>query len=395
MERLTGIVRPYDWGDLHAIADLLGHPPSGRPEAEYWLGAHPSGPAVLETSRRPLDAAIAEDPTALLGPAVAERFGRLPFLVKILAARQALSIQAHPSLVQAEAGFAREEAAGLDRDAPERTYRDPNHKPELICALTPFEARCGFRDPAATLQVIEAFGPAMAIVRDRVLASSPAETALWLLALPADEAAPLARAVVGAAIEGVDRCQTETSRLEMASTIEIGRAFPDDVGVVVALLLNHVLLRPGQALFLGAGNVHAYLSGVGVEVMASSDNVIRGGLTAKHIDLDELAEVVDRRSGPIAVQSAVGGVHTFDVPVPDFAVTRIDTTAGPVGPIAVDPVGPEIVLVTAGSVTAEAGSASLELGPGQAAYLAPTSTPARLLADRDRRTVAWRVTLGH
>ena len=123
------------------------HAPSGRPEAEYWLGAHPSAPATLESSGRPLDRAIAADPARLLGHEVTDRFGQLPFLLKILAARRALSIQAHPSAVQAAAGFARQEQAGLDRDAPDRTYRDANHKPELICALTPFEARCGFRDP--------------------------------------------------------------------------------------------------------------------------------------------------------------------------------------------------------------------------------------------------------
>ncbi len=394
MDRLTGVVRAYDWGDLHALADLLGHPPSGRPEAEHWLGAHPSAPAIVASSEQPLDRLIAADPTGLLGPDVADRFGQLPFLVKILAARQALSIQAHPSAEQAAAGFDRDEAAGLDRDAPDRTYRDANHKPELICALTTFEARCGFRDRAETRAILTAFGSTLQPVIERLEDDGPAETALWLLALAPDRAEPLARAAVEAATARLEAGAVGPERAELASTVEVGAAFPGDVGVVVALLLNHVVLQPGQALFLGAGNVHAYLKGVGVEVMANSDNVIRGGLTGKHIDVAELADVVDRRSGPVPIQVPSGPIHTFDVPVPDFVLTRIDTSLGPVEPIEIEPAGPEIVLVTSGSVVIDGCGSSLQLRMGQAAFLAPGRGRHVLHPDRDAVTLAWRVTVG-
>ena len=334
MDRLNGIVREYDWGDLDALAGILRRRPSGRPEAEYWLGAHPSGTAVLASTGQPLDRAIASDPDAMLGSDLASGGGQLPFLLKILAARRALSIQAHPSAAQAAAGFAKEDAAGVARDARQRTYRDPNHKPELICALTPFEARCGFRDQAATLELLDRFGQRLAPVGRSITEVGPADTALWLLGLPPEQAEPLALAAVEIAGERLTAASpagraTDGALAEFASAVEVGAAFPGDVGVVVALLLNHVVLEPGQALFLGAGNVHAYLKGVGVEVMASSDNVIRGGLTAKHIDVAELAAVVDRRPGPVPIQTPAGPIHTFETPVPDFSLTRIDTSERP------------------------------------------------------------------
>lgn len=394
MERLTGIVRAYDWGDVHALAGLLGHEAPGHPEAEYWLGAHPSGPSRLETTGRSLDAAIAEDPVGLLGAEVAERFGQLPFLVKILAARQALSIQAHPSAAQAAAGFAREEAAGIDRGDPTRTYRDANHKPELICALTPFEARCGFRSVESGLVTLESLGERLRPVRDRLAAVGPADTALWLLALSPEEAEPLARSAVDAAAAALEAGVTEAVRAELASTVEIGATFPGDVGVVVALLLNHVVLEPGQALFLGAGNVHAYLAGVGVEVMANSDNVIRGGLTAKHIDVVDLDAIVDRSNGPVSIQRPDGAVHRFDVPIPDFGLTRIDTSAGPVDTIEVVPSGPEIVLVTSGSLRLTGVAGDLDLGPGQAAFVTPEDGSVGLAPAHEPPTLAWRVTAG-
>ncbi|MEL6982573.1 MAG: mannose-6-phosphate isomerase, class I [Actinomycetota bacterium] len=394
MDRLTGIVRAYDWGDLHALAGLLGHDAPGHPEAEYWLGAHPTGPSTLDSTGRTLDKVIAADPIGLLGPEVADRFGQLPFLVKLLAAGQALSIQAHPSAAQAAAGFAREEAAGVARTDPARTYRDANHKPELICALTPFEARCGFRDADGGLAVLAHLGPSLQPVRERLATLGPADTALWLLGLPPSEAEPLARQAVDAAAAGLDADLDGPVRAELASTVEVGAAFPGDVGVVVALLLNHVVLEPGEALFLGAGNVHAYLRGVGVEVMANSDNVIRGGLTAKHIDVPELAAVVDRRSGPVPVQRPDGPVHHFEVPVPDFGLTRIDTSAGPVDPIEATPVGPEILLVTGGSLRVDGDAGAVDLGPGQAAFVGPTDGPLELIPGDGVDTLAWRVTAG-
>ena len=395
MDRLAGVVKPYDWGQLDALADMLGHSAPGHPEAEYWLGAHPGGPAVLESSGTTLDLAIARSPIELLGPQVAERFGGLPFLVKLLAARQALSIQTHPSAAQAAAGYAREEAAGLARDAPDRNYRDANHKPELICALTPFEARCGFRAAEQTDMVLERFGPALDPVRSQLRSVGPARTATWLLGSAGPEAAGLARATVAAAADllasGTD---VSGPRAEAASTMAIGKAFPDDVGVVVALLLNHVVLAPGQALFLEAGTLHAYLDGFGVEVMANSDNVIRGGLTSKHVDVDELVAIVDDRTGPAPVQTPGGATHTYVSPVPEFEVTRFDGTAGTIGTVEVTPSGPEIVLVTDGAVEVVSASNRLTLARGQAGFVAPSDGPYRLIDRAPGRSMVWRVTVG-
>ncbi len=406
MERLAGVIRDYDWGDLDALATILGHEPPGHPEAEYWLGAHPGAPSRLGSGGT-LDAAIAAAPAELLGAPVVERFGQLPYLVKILAAGKALSIQTHPSLDQAKVGWAREEAAGLPVSAPDRNYRDDNHKPELICALTRFEARCGFRDPARTDEVLARLGPELDDVRRELSATGPAATTAWLLRLPADRGRALAAAAAagaGAASAAAAESGHDESALvdELASVVEVERAFPGDVGVVVALLLNFVVLDPGQALFLEAGTLHAYLAGVGVEVMANSDNVIRGGLTPKHIDVEELLAIVDDRVGPAPVQVPGGPVHTYDSPIPEFAVTRIDATdleAGSAGS-AVEPIdlasgGPEVVLVTAGSVvlTSAAGH-RLELIRGDAGFVAPGDGPVTLTVEATGPTQAWRVTVG-
>jgi mannose-6-phosphate isomerase len=403
MERLDGIIRDYDWGHPRALAELLGHDPPGHAEAEYWLGAHPSAPATLGTDRRPLDRELDRRPGPLLGAAVADRFGGLPFLLKILAAERPLSIQAHPSSAQAEAGFEREDAAGVPRDARHRNYRDPNHKPELICALTPFEAKCGFRELEATRRLLELFGPELAEVAGWLEGPGPdadrlRDVVARLLHLPAAEAAELAGSTVVRAVAlatGPDRPgERQPFAAEIEWTARIGRAFPGDVGVVVALLLNHLVLEPGEALFLPAGNLHAYLRGVGVELMANSDNVLRGGLTAKHVDVDELLTVVDWVPRPVPVQSPDSSVHRFDVPVPEFGLTRLDGSAGAIDGTSFEPSGPEIVLVTAGAVTLVTSSGRLELDQGQAAFAGPGDGSYRLVDRALGRTLAWRATVG-
>lgn len=394
MDSLSGVIRAYDWGDPTALADLLGHEPPGHPEAEYWLGTHPGGPGRLGECGEPFDEAIAARTSDLLGPRVAARFGGLPYLVKVLAARRALSIQAHPSAVQAEAGFQREERLGLDRLAPDRNYRDPNHKPELVCALTRFEARCGFRDPSVTDVVLEAFGPALAPVRTLLSQYGPAGTTDRLLRLlPADGAA-LAEATVEAARTAVARCAGGRLGAELRSTSAIGTEFPGDVGVVVALLLNHVVLEPGEALFLPAGNLHAYLGGLAVEVMASSDNVLRGGLTTKHIDVEELMSVVERRWGPVAVQRPSGPVHTYDTPVPEFEVTRVDGSTGSIGEPTFLSAGPEIVLVTGGAVDLVGHGGTIRLDRGRAAFIGAADGSYRVVDRGEGPVTAWRVAIG-
>ena len=357
MQRLEGAIRKYDWGSTSSIPSLLGCAEDGKPWAELWLGAHPSAPSVVGETRTPLDELIAGDPAGQLGTAVADRFGSLPFLFKVLAAAAPLSLQAHPSVPQAEAGYAREDAAGIPIDAPNRSFRDRFHKPELICALTDFHALCGFRDPVATLDVLATIDTAaLDPIRDRLAVLSDVDglgpLLEYLLTLPAADAAALVAPVVAAC--GVPGSDRHADVRAMAAAL--GERYPGDAGVVTALLLNLVHLKPGEALFLGAGNLHAYLGGTGVEIMANSDNVLRGGLTTKHIDIPTLLEVVDARPiEPIVQRPAlVQGIASYDTPVPEFLLDRLDLD----GSATVS--GPAILLCTDGAV--DAGSFSLERG---------------------------------
>jgi len=347
LEIIEGVVRNYAWGSTTAIPELIGRPVTSDPVAELWLGAHPSAPALVGPDAEPLDALIAADPNASLGPALARDFANLPFLLKVLAAAEPLSLQAHPSSAEAAAGFDREEAAGVPIDAADRSFKDRHHKPELVCALSEFEALCGFREPARTLELLATIDtPALDMIRNAMQAdSSPAgmrgllET---LLTLESSRAAALVEAVVGA-------CRTTDDApfaAEREMAVKLGGAYPGDAGVVIALLLNHLTLQPGEALFLGAGNLHAYLRGTAVEVMASSDNVLRGGLTPKHVDVATLLEVVDATAIIPKVQrpKSIDGVVSYRVPISDFSLDRIEVDGATTLPS-----GPHILLCIDGS----------------------------------------------
>lgn len=408
MERLEGAIQHYAWGDRAFIPRLQGRPPGSRPEAELWFGAHPVGPSRLAGSGRSLDEVVAADPVGNLGPELAARSASFPFLLKVLAAVEPLSIQVHPSLAQARDGHAREEAAGLAFDHPLRTYRDPNHKPELLAALTRFEAKCGFRPLAATRELFALLAeaaptPSLAEVAARLDAGPEADapavlarTLGWLLTRPGPEAAALVDDVVAAAEKlaagGTAGTPAEPFEPELRWTPRLDRHHPGDIGVVVALLLNHVVLQPGQAVYLGAGNLHAYLHGAGVEIMASSDNVVRGGLTPKHVDIGELTRVVDTRPGEAPIQSPVGSAHRYQSPAPEFALSRL------VGdrPHRCEPAGPEVVLVTEGEarLVSEATPAAppVVLGPGQAAFVAFADGPYRI--EPVRPGLWWRAGVG-
>ena len=403
MEQLVGLVQTYAWGDTNVIAEMQGRPSSTAPEAELWFGAHPMGPSHLVESQQLLADAVQSRPDEVLGPKVGTRFGRFPYLLKVLAAAQPLSIQVHPDLAQARAGFAREEAAGLSRHSSKRTYRDDNHKPELICALTPFEAKCGFRPLEDTLTLLNAVadggGAGPAELCDRLSTGVDPTTQLsdvlqWLLGLPAERATKLvtelvygtSRLLTGAALP-VDLAGFEP---ELAWTAKLNDFYRGDIGVAVALLLNHIVLAPGQAMFLRAGNMHTYLRGAGVELMANSDNVIRGGLTVKHVDVDELVGVVDTSPAPAPVQSPDGPCHRYETPVPDFSLTRLSDGVER----SFEPLGPDIILVTDGAATlttANDGRCCV-VGRGEAAIMEWSDGPYRIVLSPS--ALAWRASVG-
>lgn len=354
VQRLSSQVQPYAWGSRTALPALLGLPDTGGPQAELWLGAHPLAPSRTEAGQ-PLDAFLAEAPSQRLGASAVARFGpRLPFLLKVLAAAEPLSLQAHPSLAQAQAGFAREEALGVPLTAPHRNYKDANHKPELLCALTPFTALCGFRRREDTLRLFEGLG----LETSRLRAQGLGAWFSWVLTeRPAREVEQAARGAQ-AGVDGFDA--------ECALALRLAQAYPGDVGLLGALALNLVTLAPGDALYLDAGNLHAYVEGVGVELMANSDNVLRGGLTPKHVDAAELLSVLDFRDGPVEVLRPSGSPEAvYETPAADFRLSRLELHGEHAPPRR----GPEVLLVTEGHLVARAGAEERRLSRGEALFV--------------------------
>src|SRR6266566_2769449 len=439
MDLLRPVIRPYPWGTRTAIAELQGRPvPAPGPEAELWMGAHPSAPSgvgrlsspttpptpVLSTSLAPsvlstppapstplvaLDAVIAGDPERELGAECAARFGgRLPFLLKVLSAAKALSIQVHPSRTQAEAGFAAENARGLPPDDPARNYVDDWPKPELLYALTPFEVAAGLRAPADASALLRALAVDELKPLAAALAAAPPPAAPFPTAPPpAPPGAPagdarasalasvlewpepgrpgLVAAVVAAcerlaAVDGpyADAC---------AAAVRVAADHPNDLGVVALLLMRHEVLQPGQAVFMPAGGLHAYLRGTGIELLANSDNVVRSGLTGKHIDVPELLKLLDPSVAVpvLSPRPLADGIATFDTPAPEFRLYLIDLPAphAPSPPASASPAlaslapalalpatGPRVLLCLDGACTlrAETGQ-ELDLTRGDSCFI--------------------------
>lgn len=390
MFRLSNTTMAYDWGSTTEIPRLLGTEPTGGPQAELWIGAHPLAPSRItgDARGRTLADLVAEDPVHHLGAAAAQLHGgRLPFLLKLLAAERPLSIQVHPDRPRALAGFAREDALGIPRTAPQRTYRDPNHKPEVICALTRFEALSGWRDPARTAQLLTALQIPALLPWAAQLTRDPGPDGLRtvlaeILRPHCDQAAEAAGDLTRLLPE---RAEVAGPHRELLTALApAAAAHPDDVGLVVALLLNHVTLAPGQALYLGAGRPHAYLHGTGVELMADSDNVLRCGLTSKHVDADELMAVVDFTPGgadPLTPRRGTGPsadhrTEAFPVPTSDFLLLRHRPTGH--GEV-LEGAAPRILLALGGEAQlADAGGNEVALGPGAAAYLPAGAGPVHL-----------------
>ena len=400
MELLQAAVRSYAWGSRTAIAQLRGDTqPTPHPEAELWLGAHPGDSAMLVGGDgRSLLELIDQDPVGQLGRQVLAQFGpRLPFLLKVLAAEEPLSLQAHPSKRQAEQGFDREDEQGLDIDSPLRNYRDRNHKPEVVVALGPFEALAGFRDVATTMDVLNAIDVPELAPHIGLLRGQPDEAGLralfttWIT-MPqraVDELLP--KVVDGCVRYLTERDGAGELSAVMRTVLEISDTYPGDVGVLSSMLLNRVTLQDGEALYLPAGNLHAYLRGVAVEVMANSDNVLRGGLTPKHVDVPELLRVLDFGSvdaEPMTDLDAPGGNPVsgeFEYPAhtQDFRLSRILLDDGPItltGRDHADSRGPEVLLCVDGRVELCCGDERAELAPTQAAWIAANDPAVTLRA---------------
>lgn len=337
MDLLDCKVMPYAWGSHTAISSLLGRPAEG-PEAELWMGAHPLAPSRSVARTESLDQLITREPERELGARSLQAFGpRLPFLLKVLAAEQPLSLQAHPTMEQAAAGFDDEERRGVPLTAPNRNYKDRSHKPELLCALTTFDALSGFRDFAQTLRLFEQ----LAVKElDPFIKPTLSETFTAIMTAPKD--------VVPHVVAACAKASPHFAR-ERALACRLDELYPGDIGIVTALLLEYVTLQPGEAIFLDAGNMHAYLRGTGVEIMASSDNVLRGGLTPKHVDVPELTKTLRFDAPPARVlhpHEVDACESVYVTPAREFRLSRIVVNAALVR----ETFGPEILLVTEGAV---------------------------------------------
>lgn len=407
MHLLKGAVRTYAWGSRTAIAEFTGAPsPTPHPEAELWFGAHPQDPAWLQTDDgdQSLLDVLRADPEGELGPVVRGRFGdTLPFLLKVLAADEPLSLQAHPSTEQAVEGFAREERMGIPVSDPTRNYRDRSHKPELMVALSQFEALAGFRPAARTVELMRALAPEVLEPFITLLCGQSDADGLRVLfttwiTCPQPDLDKLVPAVIDGAIAYVRSGEQEFAA-EARTVLELGERYPGDAGVLASLLLNRVTLAPGEGIYLPAGNLHAYLHGIGVEVMANSDNVLRGGLTPKHVDVPELLRVLDFSPAhdivvrPESVRD--GAELVYDTPAPEFSVSVLTVDGENLGHEIDAPTrhdGPQILLCTEGAATVHAKASAVVLDRGAAAWVAADDGPIRL--DAKEPTRLFRVTVG-
>ncbi|WP_104091217.1 mannose-6-phosphate isomerase, class I [Arthrobacter sp. GMC3] len=391
MFALTNVMRDYPWGSPSAIAELLGTAPSGGPEAELWMGAHPDSPSVAMTAEGPvaLDSLISAHPAAMLGEDAVAAFGaKLPFLTKLLAAEKALSLQVHPTLAKARERFADEESEGVPRDAQHRNYKDENHKPEMIFALTNFEALCGFRPCGQAADLFRAVAEALTAAGSPVpdllteltmtLNSRMAEPMVIRRAFEAlIDGGAAATDLVNLAAAALARVPEGELNTSLRTVVELSEQYPGDPGVLISLLLNRISLVPGQAVYLPAGNIHAYLSGLGLEVMASSDNVLRGGLTGKHVDVPELMETVDFASTPVPfvpTRTTDLGQHVWEPPFAEFALQRVEIAADS-EPVPLVQNGPLLVLAVSGSVLLDSPRGDMVLPRGGSVFVPATENP--------------------
>lgn len=389
MQRLTNHARDYAWGVVDGLSPLVGTDPTGAPEAELWIGAHPAAPSRLDDGTT-LDVAIAATPEALLGGEVVARFGaRLPYLLKVLAIGRALSVQLHPDSAQAASGYAREEVEGPAVDAAERTYRDPYAKPEMLVALRPTTILVGLRsgDEAASLlrTLGEPSADALAEVVDGHidarsalvgLVTADAEARPALAAAAASVGAGRARGPIVAAGAGPPGAAASPEELDddpWPWVARLAASNPGDPAALAPLVLGLRTLAPGEAVFLAAGIPHAYLEGAGVELMGASDNVVRGGLTSKHVDADALVALLAPPGTEPTVLAGVDvgeGVRRYDPPAPEIALHRLTPGDGALAVPAAPP-GPALLVATDGRAAVARGEETVLLDAGGASLVGP------------------------
>ncbi|WP_038904374.1 mannose-6-phosphate isomerase [Dickeya zeae] len=378
MQKMRNNVQHYAWGSKHALTELYWiENPDNQPMAELWMGAHPKSSSLLldeQGQAQSLRDLINKDPSAFLGAAVAKRFGELPFLFKVLCAEQPLSIQVHPSKSAAEVGFARENAAGIALDSPQRNYKDANHKPELVFALTPYLAMNGFRELTAIADLLQPLANAHPAIA--AFLSSPDSTTLRtlfssLLSMEGEQKA--------SAIAELKRVLNHRHGEPWDTIRFIAQFYPDDGGLFSPLLLNVVTLQPGEAMFLYAETPHAYLQGVALEVMANSDNVLRAGLTPKYIDIPELLANVRFESKPaetlLTSPVKVANELSFPIPVDDFAFSLHYLTDVPQ---MLSQQSAAIIFCVEGQAVLERGAQQVSLLPGESCFIPASESPVQI-----------------
>jgi mannose-6-phosphate isomerase len=370
-------VRRYDWGSPTAVPELLGLPSDGTPWAELWLGDHPLAPARIvdraDVTLR-LDQVVRRDGPTVLGPDHARWGGRLPYMIKILGIAEPLSLQVHPDLARARAGYAREESAGLPLDAHGRSYKDPNHKPEMILALTEFEALVGFRplvEVRAALKPLDA--PLARAMEGWLTGPEPLRGAMT--GLLAGDVGPTD---IAGLVDACVRCRSVGLGDVVAYSVvrALARRYQGDPGVAVSLLLRHRVLAPGETMFVPTGTIHSYLRGVAVEILADSDNVLRAGLTPKYVDIAELLACTEYSyAAPVRPREArTGMVREIVPPVADFRLADIRVA----GPVELAWTGPRVCWALEGEVFASAGGHTRRLTPGEAVFVLGSEPKMRL-----------------
>ncbi len=376
--KLKNVIQPYAWGTTDFIPQLLKYSnDNATPQAELWMGTHANGMSQDEKTGQNLIKILQQNPQFYCNRDSIDTTG-LPFLFKVLSAASPLSVQVHPTIAQAQAGYSRENEANIPVNAPTRNYKDANHKPEIICALTPYYGMKGFR-PISEIQASFQNLNLPPRLND-VVRSQPTDESLWLQTffatlwgLNEQETTHLLASALG---------QYPATNDKTSSAYWLHRCnelYPNDLGALAPIYLNIFELKPSQATYLDAGTMHAYLEGSGIELMANSDNVLRGGLTNKHVDIDELLSIGKYQSESVRIlqaqKSASNAWLSFDTPVADFKLFYATSDDALTLECAELPRFGRILLVTEGAFSLTEGADTIQIKQGESVFIAAESQP--------------------